>query len=191
MSKYVKDLLTKELRERYNTLDSALWIDMTGAGGVVTNRFRADLHSKKIRAEIVRNALFKRACGDGPLAALANALTGPTMLVTGGESLIDVAKTIAEWAPKIPSLSMRGALLEGEYIGEDRVGGLSKMPSKADLQATIAGIVLAPGGNLAAAVLAGGGNIAGCVKTLIEKLEKGETGETGETVEATEDGEKD
>ena len=26
MSKYVKDLLTKELRDRYNTLDSALWI---------------------------------------------------------------------------------------------------------------------------------------------------------------------
>ena len=65
MSKYVKDLLTKELHDRYNTLDSVLWIDMTGAGGVVTNQFRADLHSKNMRAEIVRNALFKRACGDG------------------------------------------------------------------------------------------------------------------------------
>ena len=147
MSKYVKDLLTKELRDRYNTLDSALWIDMTGAGGVVTNQFRAELHSKNMRAEIVRNALFKRACGDGPLAQLADALTGPSMLVTGGDSIIDVAKIVDEWAPKIPSLSMRGALLEGEYLDQDRVAGLSKMPSKADLQSTIAGIILAPGGN--------------------------------------------
>ncbi len=191
MSKYVKDLLTKELRDRYNTLDSALWIDMTGAGGVVTNQFRAELHSKNMRAEIVRNALFKRACGDGPLAELADAMTGPCMLVTGGDSLIDVAKIVDEWAPKIPSLSMRGALLEGEYLDQDRVAGLSKMPSKADLQATIAGIVLAPGGNLAAAVLSGGSNIAGCVKSLIEKLEKGETDAGVETAAAVEHGQKD
>ena len=172
MSKYVKDLLSKELHDRYDTLDSVLWIDMTGAGGVVTNRFRADLHSKQMRAEIVRNSLFKRACGDGPLASLADALSGPCMLVTGGDSLIDVAKAVDEWALKIPSMSLRGAVLEGEYIGEDRVADLSKMLSKSELQAKIASIVLSPGGNLAAAVLAGGSNIAGCLKTLIEKLEK-------------------
>ena len=172
MSKYVKDLLSKELHDRYDTLDSVLWIDMTGAGGVVTNQFRADLHSKQMRAEIVRNSLFKRACGDGPLASLANALSGPSMLVTGGDSLIDVAKAIDEWAPKIPSLSLRGAVLEGEYIGEDRVGELAKMLSKTEMQSKIASIVLSPGGNLAAAVLAGGSDIAGCLKSLIEKLEK-------------------
>ena len=172
MSKYVKDLLSKELRDRYDTLDSVLWIDMTGAGGVVTNQFRADLHSRRMRAEIVRNSLFKRACGDGPLATLANALSGPSMLVTGGDSLIDVAKAIDEWGAKIPSLSLRGAVLEGEYLGEDRVGDLSKMLSKTEMQAKIASIVLSPGGNLAAAILAGGSNIAGCLKSLIEKLEK-------------------
>lgn len=172
MSKYVKDLLSKELHDRYDTLDSVLWIDMTGAGGVVTNQFRADLHSKKMRAEIVRNSLFKRACGDGPLASLANELSGPSMLVTGGDSLIDVAKAIDEWAAKIPSMSLRGAVLEGEYIGEDRVGDLAKMLSKSEMQSKIAAIVLSPGGNLVAAVLAGGSDIAGCLKTLIEKLEK-------------------
>ncbi len=185
MSKYVKDLLTKELHDRYNTLDSVLWIDMTGAGGVVTNQFRADLHTKNMRAEIVRNALFKRACGEGPLGTLADSLSGPSMLVSGGESLIDIAKVVDDWAGKIPSLSLRGAVLEGEYIGEDRVESLAKMPTKSELQGTIASIILSPGGNLAAAVLAGGSNIAGCLKTLIEKLEEG--GSAGETQAETAD----
>lgn len=171
MSKYVKDLLTAELRERYGGLDSVLWIDLTGADGIVTNQFRADLHARRVRAEVVKNSMFKRACGDGPLAPLARALDGPTMLISGGDSLIDVAKLIDEWAGRIPSLKVRGAVLEGEYLDQTRVGDLSRMPSRAELQARLAGAIAAPGRRLAAAIVSGGARIAGCLKALIEKLE--------------------
>jgi len=65
-------------------------------------------------------------------------------------------------------------VLEGELLDAERARGLSKMASKADLQARIVSIALSPGANLAAAVLSGGRNVAGCLKALIEKLEKGE-----------------
>lgn len=173
MSKMVKDLITKELRTRYADVDNAVWVELIGADGNMTNELRRDLHSKQMRLEIVKISLFRSAVGDGPLGKLAQAINGPTALITGGESAIDAAKALDDWLPKIKGLKLRGAMLDGEYLDESAVAGLSKMPTKADLQAKIAGIVLSPGGNLVGAILSGGGNIAGCLKALIEKLEQG------------------
>ena len=174
MSRLVKDMITDELRSRYSALDNALWLEIVGVDGDTTNEFRGALRGKQMRVEIVKNSLFRRAVADGPLKPLADALSGPAAIVTGGESLIDVAKLVDEWLSKSKGIKLRGAVLEGEWLDESRVGSLAKMPSKRDLQAKVAAIVLSPGANLAATVLAGGGNIAGCLKTMVEKLEKGE-----------------
>lgn len=175
MSKYVKDLITDALRNRYADKDSALWIELIGVDGNTTNAFRRALHENEMHLEVVKNSLFRRAVGDGPLAPLAKSVQGPVALVTGGESLVDVAKLIDEWKPKIKPLKLKGAVIEGEWLDEERVQGLAKMPTKRDLQAKVAGCALSPGANLASAINSGGGNIAGCLKALIEKLENGES----------------
>ena len=174
MSKLVKDLITKELRSRYGDVDNAVWVELIGADGVTTNELRRDLHTRQMRLEIVKNSLFRRAVADRPLARLAEALAGPAALITGGESAIDAAKAIEPWFPKIKGLKLRGAVLEGEYLDEDATTGLPKMPTRLEMQARIAGIIRAPGSNLAAAILSGGGSIAGCLKALADKLDKEE-----------------
>lgn len=174
MSKLVKDMITNEMTGRYSNLESALWVEMVGVDGLTNNQFRRALRERKMRLEVVKTALFRRAVNGKPLSRLAESMNGPSAVITGGESVIDVAKLIEEWAPKIPNLKMRGAILEGEFLDESRVGSLAKMPTRADLLSQIASQALAPGGKLAAAINSGGGRIAGCIKALIEKLEKGE-----------------
>ena len=174
MSRLVKDMITKELEARFATCESALWIEMVGIDGIMTNSFRRELREKDMRLEIVKNSLFRRAVGDGPLKPLAEAIAGPAAILTGGDSLIDVAKVVQEWLPKAKNIKLRGAVLEGEWLDESRVINLSKMENKADLQAKIAMIVLSPARNLAGAINAPGANLAGAIKSLIEKLEKGE-----------------
>ena len=174
MSKLVKELIAKDLQTRYAELNNALWVELIGVDGNTTNAFRRDLHGKQMRMEVVRNLLLRRAVGSGPMAKLADKLEGPAALITGGESAIDAAKLVEEWAPKIKTLRVRGALLEGEYLDEAASAGLAKMPNKADLQARIAGIVRSPGANLASAILSGGAKIAGCLKAMIEKQEGGD-----------------
>ncbi len=173
MSKPVKQLLTRELAERYKAVTNAIWVEMVGVDGRTTNEFRRVLCGRNMRLEVVKTSLFQAACKDGPLARLAAVLSGPVALVTGGESAIDAAKLLDEWLPKLQKkLRLRGAVLEGEYLDESRVKELSRMPSKGDLQSRIALIILTPGGLIAGAALAPGSNIAGCVKALVEKLEK-------------------
>src|ERR1041385_7697830 len=137
MSKLIKNLIAGDLEKRFNTLDSAVWIEIIGVDGITTNDFRRALRSKHIRLEVVKNALFRRAAGKGPLAKLAEAIDGPAALVTGGETIVEVAEVLEEWAPKIKGLRMRGAVLEGTYIDESAVKNLSKMPTKRDLQGQI------------------------------------------------------
>ena len=173
MSKPVKDMMTSELRGRYSDTSSALWVEMLGIDGVTTTEFRRDLNRRQMRLEVVKNALFRRAVSGGPLGRLADSLSGPAVIVTGGESLIDVAKAVDEWIPRLKGLRLRGAVFEGEYIDESRVKQVKDMPTRADLQARIAGMALAPGGNLSAAILSGGARIASCIKSLIQKLEDG------------------
>jgi large subunit ribosomal protein L10 len=175
MSRLVKDMITSELRARYGRMDSALWLEILGVDGVTTNQFRGALRAKDMRIEVVKNSLFQRAVGDGPLKPLARALHGPAAIVTGGDSLIDAAKLIDEWLPKAKGLRLRGAVLEGEWLDESQVADLSKMPTKRDLHAKVAAIILSPAARVAGAVNAGGANLAGCLKALIEKLEKEET----------------
>jgi large subunit ribosomal protein L10 len=175
MSRLVKEMIVDELKSRYTGKDSAVWVEVVGIDGIQTNEFRRALHARKMQLEVVKTALLRRAIDDQPLGRLARELTGPAALITGGDSAVEIAKLIDEWLPRIKTLKLRGALLEGELIPASAVANLSKMPSRRDLQARVAGCVRSPGASLAAAILSGGGRAAGAIKTLIEKLEKGET----------------
>lgn len=176
MSKLVKEMITRDLASRYSDKDNAVWVEIVGVDGNTTNEFRRDLRSRQMHLEIIKTSLFRRACAEGPLAPLADRVSGPAAVVTGGESAIDVAKLLDNWAPKFPknSFRLRGAVLEGEFIDEAQVQTLHKMPTKQDLQAKLVGVFLSPGSNAVSAILSGGSNIAGCLKTMIDKLEKGE-----------------
>ncbi len=174
MSKPVKEMIARELTARYGSITNAVWVELVGVDGITTNDFRRSLRAKRMRLEVVKTSLFKRACAVGPMLRLAEALEGPVSLLTGGESAIEVGKVLLEWKPKLPTLRLRGAVLEGEYLDESAVQELARMPSRKDLQSQLVGAFLSPGGKLVSAILSGGGGIAGCLKALADKLEKGE-----------------
>lgn len=176
MSKLVKELVAKDLAQRYGDTADAVWVELVGVDGITTNAFRRALRARQMRLEVVKTSLFRQACGTGGLAPLAQRLAGPAALVTGGESAIEIAKLLQEWSPKFPpdAFRLRGAVLEGEFLDGAAAAGLHTMPSKRDLHARIVGIALSPGSKIVGAMLAGGANIAGCLKAMIEKLENGE-----------------
>lgn len=172
MSKLVKDIITQELTGRYSDTDSAVWVEMVGVAGTVTTQFRRELRGKQMRMEQVKSALLRRAVAQKALFTLAEQLTGPAALITGGESPIDIAKLLRGWTDRMPKMRLRGALLDGEFLDEQRCKDLDKMPTRRDLQGRIAGCALSPGANLAAAILSSGTLVAGCLKALIDRLEK-------------------
>lgn len=77
MSKPVKDIITQQYEQLYTQMNSACVINVIGLDAISTNKLRNELKAKKIRMQVVRNSLARRALEKAPLGPLASALQGP------------------------------------------------------------------------------------------------------------------
>ncbi|NLX03558.1 MAG: 50S ribosomal protein L10 [Phycisphaerae bacterium] len=171
MSKPLKDLITKELKSRLSNVESAMVVNPILLTGVESNRFRGALKAKNIEMHLVKNSLAQRALAGTKLEGIGEILTGPSAVVYGGESIVDVAREIHDWTKKLTKLEVCGAIVDGEVVDAEGAKQLAKMPSRVELQGQIVQLAQSPGARVASAIGAPAGRIAGCIKSLVEKLE--------------------
>lgn len=172
MSKTVKDLISKEYAAKFDGIDSACVVNVVGLDAISTNRLRGDLREKSIKIQVIKNRLARRALTDSPLGPLAASLDGPCALVTGGESVIDVAKLLVDLKKTYPKIELKQAMLEGDPDLVE-VEQVAKMKNRIETLGEVAMLIASPGGNLAGAINGPGGRLAGCVKAIADKEDGG------------------
>jgi large subunit ribosomal protein L10 len=176
MSKPIKDMIVSEYKRRFGDVGSALIIDIRGIEANENNELRVDLLNKDIHITVLKNSLAKTALEGTELESLSTTLSGPSALVVGGDSVVDVARSLVDWAKKIKQLELKAAVLDGElFEGADGVKRLSDFPTKEEAQATVVQLVLSPAGNLVKAATSPGGNLLGIIKEIRTRLEEGNT----------------
>lgn len=176
MSRPVKNMIVEEYTERFGETDAALVIDIRGITANQNNSLRLDLAKQNVRITVVKNSLAKKAFSGTKLEKLAEVLDGPSALAHGGESVVNVARTLVDWAKKIEKLDLKGAILDGEvFAGAEGVKRLSTFPTREEAQAKVVTLILSPARNVMGAVKGPGSKVLAVVKSVEEKLEKGET----------------
>ncbi len=168
MSKAVKELVTSTYRKQYADVSEVCVADVTKLDVGSITRVRADLCAKGIELHVVKNSLARRAFAKTPMEPIGEALAGPCALVTGGDSIIDVAKALVEAAKEFDKLELKQAMLEGDP-NLLTVEQLSLMMGRKELVGELAMLVASPGRALAGSLRSPAGKIAGCLQAMVDK----------------------
>jgi len=172
MSKPVKAMLRRELIRRLTGADSVVVLGLAGVDGVTTNRLRRDLRAKDIRVTVVRNAIAKQALKEVGLEPACDLLAGPCALATGpdrSDAAVLIVRELLGQAKEVPALVVRGALMEGEAFGPDRIKALGDYPTREEALSNLVAQVLSPAGQLVGSAQGPGGRLAGILKAIEDR----------------------
>jgi large subunit ribosomal protein L10 len=166
MSKYVKQLVTNEIKSRLNGVNDALLVNVIGLDTDKTYQLRKKLREKNISLLVVKNSLARRATEGTPLAGAFEGMSGSSAICWGASDFVQLAKDIVaiQEDPAFEKLESRGGMMDRERLSPDRVKEVSKWPSRAEQLSILLGQILSPGSQLLSQLSSPGGALASQIK---------------------------
>jgi len=176
MSKYLKNLIATDLKNRLNDVEEALIVDVVGMEANQNVILRRELRNKGIRLIVVKNSLARRATEGTTLATAFEGIEGTAAVVWGGEDIVSLAKEVTRLAgdDKFSPFAPKGGVMDGEKLSADEVIAVSKWPSRTEQLSILVGQILNPGATLSAQLLGPGSNLASQVDQVDQNNPKGQ-----------------
>ncbi len=162
MSKYVKDLISKDVASRLEGVNDALLVNVIGMENEKSCALRKQLREKNIELLVVKNSLARRATEGTPLAVAFEEMEGSLAILWGGEDVISLAKEVTSIVESgdFEPFEARGGVMDGEALTADKVKEISKWPNRAEQLSLLVGQILGPGATLNAQLLGPSGALA-------------------------------
>lgn len=155
MSKLVKNLITDELKDRWQDVDDVLLVDVAKLEANQNVAVRRILREKSIRMTVVKNSLARRASEGTSLYPAFEQLGGTTAVVWGAEDIVSLAKEVTKIAETkdFEGFVAKGGVMGGSPLSADEVKGVSKWPSRTEQLSILMGQILSPGATLSGQLL--------------------------------------
>lgn len=173
MSKYVKNLITGDIKNRLEGISDAIVANVIGMNSDSTYRIRRLLRDKGISMLVVKRSLAGRAVSDSNLAPIFQDQQGSVAVVWGCEDFVSLAKEVASIvkSKQFEKFELKGGVMDGDALSAEKVMEVSKWPSRLEQISLLVGQILGPGSQLSAQLLGPGSKLAGQVKKLVEDKE--------------------
>ena len=174
MSKFVKDLVTKDIVKRLEGVGNCVIANVIGIDSNSTMELRKQLREKDIHLLVIKNSLARRATEGTSLAPAFEGLDGTAAVMWGAEdfvSLVKVAHELHRDAASFAKFEARGGVMDGEKLSQEKVVEISKWPSRAEQLSLLVGQILGPGSQLSAQLKGPGSRLASQIKQIADKEE--------------------
>lgn len=174
MSKYVKELLTKDLSSRLDGVENCLLANVVGMDAITTTVLRKRLREKDIHLMVIKNSLARRASAGTELAPAFEGVDGNAAVVWGAEDFVTLVKEVTSLNKddkEFEKFETRGGVMDGEQLTVDRVNEISKWPTRGEQLSMLVGQLLGPGATLSAQLIGPGASLASQIKQLGEEKE--------------------
>lgn len=171
MSKYVKDLVTRDIQRRLEGVEDAVLVSCVGMDANTTNELRGELDKKDIHMLVVKNSLARRATEGTQLASAFEGATGQIGICWGSSDFVSLVKEIVQLdkdTEKYDKFVAGGGVMDGEKLDADGLKAVSKWPSREEQISLLVGQILGPGSQISGALLGPGRMLNSQIKSKSE-----------------------
>ncbi len=159
------------VQEKFKAAKMAIVTEYRGLTVAQMTRLRREIRQASGEYQVIKNTLVRRALKDTVYGSLDRLLEGPTGWVFGYDDPVLLSKTLVKFVEENEKLTIKGGLLEGEFMDQAKVKVLARMPSRPELQATLLALMQAPAVQLLRLIQEPGARVV----RLLETLRKGKS----------------
>ncbi len=170
MDRAQKEKVVEELGQIFESSGVVVVAHYAGLTVAEMQDLRAKMREAGGSVRVAKNKLAKIALEGKPSAAMADLLTGMTVL-SYSEDPVAAAKVAEDYAKGNPKFQILGGTMGGTALDPAGVKAVAALPSREELIASIVGCIAAPAANIAGAIGAPASNIASIFTTIEERGE--------------------
>jgi len=163
-----KEAVIEELGQIFTDSGAVVVCHYTGLSVAEMQDYRAQMRDVGASVRVAKNRLAKIALEGKPCEGISDLLTGQTV-IGYAEDPVSAAKVTEAYAKGNEKLVVLGGAMGDTVLDRAGVAELSKMPSREEIIASIAGCIGAPAANIASAIGAPASDIAGVLSTLEDR----------------------
>jgi large subunit ribosomal protein L10 len=135
----------KVIRDRFDRMSSAVFLDFTGMKVEEVSKLRDVFRAKGIEYKVVKNKLVQQALADKPWSkGLTSVLRGMTGVAWSYEEPSAAARVVKDFVKDNEKLKVKAGLLEGQVLDSKAVSDqLATLPSKDEARSMLLATLLA------------------------------------------------
>lgn len=164
-----------DIKERFERATAVFLAEYAGLSVSQQQTLRRSLRENGAEFKVVKMTLARRATADLEIEVLDDALIGPTGIAFAEGDPVGAAKVLRDFAKEHEVFTLKGGLLDADFLTPERVSELADIEPREVLLAKIAGLFNGAMAGMVAVLNALPREMVGLIDALIEK--KREAGE--------------
>ncbi len=133
-----------ELSEQISNAKLIVLTDYRGLRVSDLQELRINLRKSGGEIRVAKNTLTRIAAENAGITGLDSYLEGPLALGIANDDIVGFSKTLSDFARTSRVLTIRGGVLDNNFISAEQVEAISTLPSKEVLQAKLLGLLQSP-----------------------------------------------
>jgi large subunit ribosomal protein L10 len=163
-----KTAVIDEVKGQVNETTTAVVTEYRGLTVAEISQLRKDLRKADANYHVFKNTLVKRAIAGTDAEPMTEFLEGPTAIAWVKGDVSAVAKILRDFAKAVPTLIVKGGVLDGRALSLKDITALADLPSRDVLLSQFAGALASPMRTLASLMKAVPQNFAYGLSALVD-----------------------
>jgi large subunit ribosomal protein L10 len=133
MNRTEKAAAISELNEGIGSATNAFLLSFKGITVPQVTELRKQVRESGSDYVVVKNTLALIAVKDSPLLALKDQFAGETAIAFNKTDAVVLAKALTKFAKDVPTVTFKGAMLNGQIVPATQIQAIAALPSRDEL----------------------------------------------------------